>query len=927
MDGFVLKLFNMSLAAGWMILAVILLRLLFRKAPRWIFCLAWGLVGLRLLLPFTIPSPASLVPSEETVQVMEEAGGVRTPVLDSGIRAIDDAVNPVIRGRAAEEKPAAESETAPSAGTAKPFPVFALIWAAGAAAMLLYSAGSFLALRRKVGAGIRVEKDVWIADGVKSPFILGVFRPRIYLPPTLPGAERECVLAHERAHLARGDHWWKPLGWILLSVYWFNPLLWVAYILLCRDIEFACDEKVIRGMDRERTAEYSAALLAVSAPGHRIAACPLAFGEVGTKKRIQSVLSYKKPAFWIILAAILALSAAAVCLLTGPLRKGEKPETELSAEVQAALEKSIPRQMEATMREPDDTYTTSDYVVLGTEEKGNEITVYLWIYYGTYVEKDGGVQKTVSAGSPASVTMKPSDSPAFEETTASHIPTAVTLRKVQKGDTTNYVTAEFWEPRDGGYYTKDIKKKFPRSLWDKAFDSQWCVAEQSGRCEKKAEEWFRRGYPTLDDVIRLSREKGQELTWGDFADYRYSVTGSGMYIRLFRMEEDFSLWVGGTSNKPDPKGNPEYIYLFHGGTWLESQEADWVDLRTGDVRAFIEKMRGKTPGEGEKETETGETDGLTALSPVEDWIAGTGTGPERDERLATLLHARSEYVKGQYLRPSYSTETDKATVTWKGGSVEITDPEKLAALASLLAPEKLRAAVLSPEIDKAASAEGGLPSEEFQKEETLYGSYGTTENLLLDLHNGTVIGILYGLTDKRETTQLTIGRAGQYDSGDDCVSITPYDETALPFPANPGCYLTGRDIESLLKELLSSRGNTAAEAELRQELDRRIEYYWPFMETRRKLEEGKIKQELISAAEEENEEFLIRMNYLTMVEKRYLAGEDPEVLLTASRNFRIPGIAEWRERLEKESWWDEVWNGGKLIPFTYDGETYSDELS
>ena len=923
MEGFVLKLINMSIAAGWMILAVILLRIVFRKAPKWIFCIAWGLVGLRLILPFTIPSPVSLVPSEEAVQVVEGSEGVRTPILNSGIKALDNAVNPVIGGQAAEELSGEKTAPAPEGEKAGSFPVLTLIWAAGAAAMFLYAAGSYLSLRRKTGAGIRVGKDVWIADGVKSPFILGVVRPRICLPPTLEGTERECVLAHEKAHLARRDHWWKPLGWLFLSVYWFNPLLWIAYILLCRDIEYACDEKVIRGMDREETAAYSAALLSASLPRRRVAACPLAFGEAGVKQRIRSVLNYKKPAFWIILAAILALAAAAVFLLTGPMRKGEMPETTLSAEMKTALEKAIPGQDFDSVLVPDEhTFMTSDYIVFGSEEKGDETTVYLWVYYAIYVEKDGGVEKTISAESPAQVTLPAENAPVFEETTASHIPTAVTLRKSAAG---GYETSEFWEPRDGGYYTEDIKKKFPRALWKKAFDSQWCVSEQSGRCEKKAEEWFRKGYLTLDEAVRLSEKKGENLTWGDFADYRYYVTGSGLYIRVYRMEDEFSVWIGGATNRPGPKDRPNYITLIHGDTMAGDTEQ--ADLRTDDVKAFVEKTRGKVPGEGEKETETGETDGLTALSPLEDWIAGTGIGPERDERLAALLHARSEYVKGQYLRPSYSTETDKATVTWKGGSVEITDPEKLAALASLLAPEKLRAAVLSPEIDKAASAEGGLPSEEFQKEETLYGSYGTTENLLLDLHNGTVIGILYGLRDKRETTQLTIGRAGQYDSGDDCVSITPYDEAALPFPANPGCYLTGRDIESLLEEFLSSRGNTAAEAELRQELDRRIEYYWPFMETRRKLEEGKIKQELISAAEEENEEFLICMNYLTMVEKRYLAGEDLEVLLTASRNFRIPGIAEWRERLEKESWWDEVWNGGKLIPFTYDGETYSDELS
>ena len=574
MDGVALKLFNMSLAAGWLVLAAILFRLLFRKAPKWILCLAWGLVGLRLLLPFTVQSPLSLVPSEEPVR-METSSGERRAVFSSGIPALDAAVNPAAPDdpgeRAAIEEKAPEAAPRTGEGGKASFPVFGTVWAAGCAGMLLYAFISFLLLKKQVGAAIPREEGIYIADGVKSPFILGVFRPKIYLPPFLEEETAGYVIAHEKAHLQRKDHWWKPLGWLLLSVYWFNPLLWVAYILLSRDIEFACDEKVIRDLDREKKAGYSAALLRASGPQRRIAVCPLAFGEVGVKKRIKSVFHYKKPAFWIVIAAALALCVTAVCFLTGPMRQNTG-DTALSDGVRAALEKSIPGfDPDRMMGNDENLFSTGDYVVLGSEEKGNETAVYLWIYYATY-EKDGD--------------------DGIREKSASHIPTAVTLRKVLKGESEAYVLAEFWEPRDGGYFTEDIKGKFPRALWKAAFDSQTTVGEQSRRCGIKAAEWFAKKDLTVDGVIALSEEIGEDLTWGDFADYRYEVTGSGMFIRLYRMEEDFSLWVAGTAPGPDPESKPSYVYLFHGDTWLQSTtEADWVDVRTGDVRAFVKEIR------------------------------------------------------------------------------------------------------------------------------------------------------------------------------------------------------------------------------------------------------------------------------------------------------------------------------------------------
>ncbi len=347
MNEFALKLLNMSISAGWMALAVILLRLLLRKAPKWLMVLAWGLVGLRLLLPFTIPSPLSLIPSEETVRIESGAKGAET-VIDSGIPAVDGVLNPALRAgektetgtpiyfdeeSAGEKTPegsgsetAAESEKKETS-----FPLLGAIWAAGVVVMLLYAAVSYFSLRRSVGDAIRTEKGIWRSDGVKSPFILGLFRPRIYLPSSMDEETAGYVIAHEKAHLQRKDHWWKPVGYLLLAVYWFHPLLWVAYVLLCRDIEFAADEKAIRERDREWRAAYSSALLAASMPRRRVAACPLAFGEVGTKARIKSLLNYKKPAFWIVIAAVLALAVTATCLLTGPMRR-DAGETEPAAE-------------------------------------------------------------------------------------------------------------------------------------------------------------------------------------------------------------------------------------------------------------------------------------------------------------------------------------------------------------------------------------------------------------------------------------------------------------------------------------------------------------------------------------------------------------------------------------------------------------------
>ena len=306
-----LKLLNLSISASWLVLAVLVLRLVSKRSPKWVNVLLWGIVALRLVLPFSIESALSLIPSAETVSPAA-VQSAPAPTITSGVSVIDNAVNPSL------------SEHFAAVPTASVNPLYVWteiagwVWLIGLGAMLLYALVSYLRLRRRVSVSLCVRENIYLCDAISSPFILGVVKPRIYLPSGLDEVQRQNVLAHERAHLARRDHWWKPLGFALLAVYWFNPVLWLAYTLLCRDIELACDERVIRTMDESAVKTYSTVLLACSMPRKAVITCPLAFGEVGVKERVRNALHYKKPAFWVVAASVTVCVVVAVCFLTDP---------------------------------------------------------------------------------------------------------------------------------------------------------------------------------------------------------------------------------------------------------------------------------------------------------------------------------------------------------------------------------------------------------------------------------------------------------------------------------------------------------------------------------------------------------------------------------------------------------------------------------
>lgn len=323
-----LQLLKVSLSASIVAGLVMLLRLCFRKAPRGLVCALWLLVAVRLLIPNLPESKVSVLP--EAVS----SGSAVTKVVNTVpegveiIRSDDPSFMEIVERRDAIPKRdssgqsyvivSRENYKAPKTLGEIWLPVLTKIWQAGAVLMLLYMAWTYFKVWQKSRLSVHQEDSIYFCDEPGTPFVFGLFRPRIYVPSDLSDEALTCVLAHEQAHIARRDPFWKLLGFLLLCLHWFNPVLWFSYVLLCRDIEKACDERAFRGQTISYRKVYSSALLALNAPKHWISACPVAFGEVGVKERVKAALRYKKPAKWIVAAMVAVSVIAAGCALTNP---------------------------------------------------------------------------------------------------------------------------------------------------------------------------------------------------------------------------------------------------------------------------------------------------------------------------------------------------------------------------------------------------------------------------------------------------------------------------------------------------------------------------------------------------------------------------------------------------------------------------------
>ena len=497
MEAMFLQLVNLSMTAGWLVLAVLALRLLLRRAPKSILCAMWGLVGLRLLCPVSIESPLSLIPSVQTLP--ETVLTAAQPEIYSGVAVIDRVVNPVLTNALAAAPGESVNPAQVLAG------VLPWIWLLGMVGMLGYALFTTLRLRRRVSTAVRLEQGVKQSEYVKTPFVLGLIHPTIYLPFHMESADAVHVLAHERAHIRRGDPWWKALGFVLLAIYWFHPLMWVAYFFLCRDIEAACDETVIRGFSREERQGYAEALLRLSVAVPALHGCPLAFGEVGVKTRIKGVMHYKKPGFWIVTLAVLAAMVVAVCFLTSPAAEKtpeitlppaenaetvqpqpqEQPEAPVVAEeieetqetqetepesdpLEAAVTAAIIQRGEPAFE--NNTVRTAAFQCFDQQElafdsdppQPNQLTLYGNALYLGFSVEDG----------------------ILHQTEGSNIPVAITFSCEEEG----YELVEYWQPGDGTDYAPDIRAKFPAEAAKLALGDQPYLLQQFQLCYAQAVE-------------------------------------------------------------------------------------------------------------------------------------------------------------------------------------------------------------------------------------------------------------------------------------------------------------------------------------------------------------------------------------------------------------------------------------------------------
>ncbi len=517
MNELFLKILNMSISASWLVLAVLLFRLVLKKAPKRINVVLWGIVALRLVFPFSIESALSLIPSAETIPLDIEMA--KNPTIHTGIDAINSVVNPII----------SQSYTPNAGASMNPLqaiiPILVIFWISGIAVLLAYTVISYLRLQKKVSTAIPFRERIYQSENVNSPFVLGIIKPKIYLPFEMGEQDLNHVIAHEQAHIRRKDHWWKPLGFLLLTVHWFNPLMWLAYMLLCRDIELACDENVIKELSCEQRADYTQALLSCSVSRRMIAACPLAFGEVGVKERVKSVMNYKKPTFWIVIVAVIACIVLAVCFLTNP-----KSDNHI---LEYTITSYLNDEQHTEVNTPYNRENEALTVTVNFETTQGPTTIEL-----IYGHKKNGVGNEWSYGDPLMLALGESITVTVPADT--HFSFTAKALEGANGNVTFLFTEE--EHKDGDENANHPKKTL-----------------------------------SLNDVIILS-QKGYELTWTDFEQYQYIETGFGVYIRVYEINELYQLRIGGAG----PNSEPKYIYLT-----LADDSDTRIDIRDGGVTEFI----------------------------------------------------------------------------------------------------------------------------------------------------------------------------------------------------------------------------------------------------------------------------------------------------------------------------------------------------
>lgn len=622
-----LKLANISISASWLVLAILVLRLVLKKAPKWVNVLLWGIVAVRLICPFTIESALSLIPSTQTIPMNIEMAA--KPAIDSGVEAVNSMVNPMI----------AASFTPNPAASANPLqiwiPLAAVIWAFGMVLMFLYTAISYWRLNRRINTAVLYRDNIFQSEHISSPFVLGIIKPKIYLPFHMNEQDLQHVVAHEQAHIRRKDHWWKPVGFLLLTVYWFNPLMWVAYVLLCRDIELACDEKVIEELNSEQRANYTQALVACSVNRRMISACPLAFGEVDVKERVKSIMNYRKPTFWIIVVSTVACAIVAICFLTNPVEQDVVPGIYGSIDsskwnITLEIDNVTPKGATIKLIQdggylPNRLFYGDDYSIERYENSQwtavEPLNDLVWATIAYTVPLDDSITWNINWSN----TFGELDPGIYRfcKSVSDHHAPGVTEHEVytvefiiSDGESSGkrMLLAKVIDIHDGYFLVEPVEGSLELSsasrievpmknmepspepkvgdILEIEYDGQLqetYPARINNPYNIKIAESIRR--LSLNDVIILS-QKGYDLTWADFDQFEYIETGFGLYIRRYEINELFHFSIGGAG----PNSKPMYMHLGVNG---EDPDA-YIDIREGGVTEFISAHNSVSSGEWDR---------------------------------------------------------------------------------------------------------------------------------------------------------------------------------------------------------------------------------------------------------------------------------------------------------------------------------------
>ena len=452
------ELFQNVLTASFhgsiVIVAVLLLRLVLKRTPKKFLCLLWLLAGLRLLMPFEIRSDLSLQPAVEDIpyvaEIRQEPASAPPETVSQHSEQLPLAAAPDVYAtpdlvpegfyQAVPDLPEVLPEPAPAEEPFRWMDLIPWLWLSVACCFGVYTLFAYITLKVRVRDAVKISGG-WESDRIDTAFILGFIRPQIYIPMGMPLGVRRHILAHERTHLEKGDHWFKMVGFIALAIHWFNPLVWAAYMCLCKDIEMACDERVVQFMDLEDRKRYSAALLTCSASRAHFAACPVAFGEVSVKERIMSVLNYKKPGFWISLLGVIAIIFVAVCLVTSPAEEVPvaPPETtERAAPANTVTVKNPDEFLAAIAPDTEIILEPGTYILSEASDYGNSGSgYYTWLdVYDGYQLVIAGVENLTIRGSGSLVTIIETD-PRYSEVIALENCANVTLEDFTAGHTRN----------------------------------------------------------------------------------------------------------------------------------------------------------------------------------------------------------------------------------------------------------------------------------------------------------------------------------------------------------------------------------------------------------------------------------------------------------------------------------------------------------